>query len=148
MRIVTQIVKQAELTVDNKVISNIGFGFLAYIGFCEADTTESIQKGLNKLCGLRVFHDENGKLNLSLSDVDGQMLLVSNFTLYADCSRGYRPSFVESAKFDKANDLYNFTLGYISQKGIDVKPCVFGGDMVISSIAEGPINIIIDTEDL
>lgn len=148
MRIVTQIVRKAELTVDEKLISEIGFGFLAYIGFCDSDTEESIQKGLNKLCGLRVFHDSDGKLNLSLDDVKGQLLLVSNFTLYADCSRGYRPSFVESAKFDKANALYEFSLDYISKKGIDVKPCVFGGDMIISSVAEGPINIIIDTEDL
>ena len=148
MKTISQIVQKASLTVDDKLISEIGFGFLVYIGFSEEDTKDSIIKALNKLCGLRVFHDNDGKLNLSLSDVCGQMLLVSNFTLYADCSRGYRPSFVQSAKFDKANELYNFALEYISEKGIDVKPCVFGGDMVIDSVADGPINIIIDSEDL
>ncbi len=148
MRAVCQRVKNATLFVDNKEISKIDKGFLVYIGFCEQDTTQSIQKALKKVCGLRVFDDSDDKLNLSLLDVDGKILLVSNFTLYGDCSRGFRPSFVKSAKFDYANELYQFSLKYISEYGIDVKPCVFGGDMSIESVADGPINIIIDSEDL
>ncbi len=148
MRAVCQRVKNAILYVDNKEISKIEHGFLIYIGFGESDTTESIQKALKKICGLRVFDDTDGKLNLSISDIKGQMLLVSNFTLYADCSRGFRPSFIKSAKFDYANELYKFSLDYIADHGIDVKPCVFGGDMQINSVADGPINIIIDSEDL
>jgi len=148
MKAVCQRVKSAILRVDGELISKIDKGFLVYIGFCEQDTTESIQKALKKISGLRVFDDKEGKLNLSLSDVGGQMLLVSNFTLYGDCSRGFRPSFVKSAKFEYANELYKFSLDYISSLGIDVKPCVFGGDMQIESIADGPINIIVDSEDL
>ena len=148
MRAVTQIVKKATLYESGNLISHIEDGFLVYIGFCDEDTKESIIKPLTKLCGLRVFHDSNGKLNLSLKDIGGQMLLVSNFTLYADCSRGYRPSFVKSAKFEPAKELYDFAIKYIGEQGIDVKPCVFGGDMQIDSLADGPINIIIDSEDL
>ncbi len=148
MRAVCQRVSNAELFVDNKSISKISKGFLVYIGFSEDDTEKSIEKSLNKICGLRIFEDENDKLNLSLSDVDGEILLVSNFTLYGDCSKGFRPSFIKSAKFDVANKLYEYSLNYIEQKGISVKPCVFGGDMFIESIADGPINIIVDSEAL
>ncbi len=148
MRAVCQRVKNAELFVDGKSISAIDKGFLVYIGFCDDDTEQSIQKGLKKICGLRVFDDSDDKLNLALSDVGGQLLLVSNFTLYADCSRGFRPSFIKSAKFDYAKSLYDYSLKFISEYGIDVKPCVFGGDMSINSVADGPINIIIDSEDL
>ncbi len=148
MRAVCQRVKSATLYVDNNEISKISNGFLVYIGFCEEDTTDSIQKALKKVCGLRVFDDSEGKLNLALGDVNGQLMLVSNFTLYADCSRGYRPSFINSARFDYAKKLYDFSLDFIKNQGVDVKPCVFGGEMVIDSIADGPINIIIDSEDL
>lgn len=148
MRAVCQRVKKATLFVEDKKISEIAKGFLVYIGFFEEDTTESIQKSLKKVCGLRVFDDCDGKLNLALSDVGGEILLVSNFTLYGDCSRGFRPSFVKSAKFDYANELYKFSLNFIAEAGISVKPCVFGGDMQIESVADGPINIIIDSEDL
>ena len=92
--------------------------------------------------------NSDDKLNLSLLDVGGQLLLVSNFTLYADCSRGFRPSFIKSAKFDHAKMLYDFSLNFIQEYGIDAKPCVFGGDMSITSVADGPINVIIDSEDL
>ena len=148
MRAVCQRVKDAVLYVDGKEISKIEKGFLVYIGFCETDTKESIEKPLKKVCGLRVFDDSNDKLNLSLSDVGGEILLVSNFTLYADCSRGFRPSFIKSAKFDYANELYKYSFDYILQSGIKAKPCVFGGNMQIESIADGPINILIDSEDL
>ena len=148
MKAVCQRVKKATLFVDNNVISEIGNGFLVYVGYSTIDNKDNINKAINKICGLRVFDDSEGKLNLSLSDVGGQMLLVSNFTIYADCSRGFRPSFVNSAKFDDANELYNYTLEEIRKRGIDVKPCVFGGDMIIDSIADGPINIIVDSEVL
>ena len=148
MRAVCQRVLDATLYVDGNLISKIDNGFLVYIGFSVDDTPEKINKALNKLSGLRVFDDTEGKLNLSLSDINGQMLLVSNFTLYADCSRGFRPSFINSARFDDAQKLYTYSLDYIKSKGIDVKPCVFGGDMKIISTADGPINIIIDSEDI
>lgn len=148
MKAVCQRVTCATLYVDGELISKIDKGFLVYVGYSVDDTKENITKALNKISGLRVFDDPDDKLNLSLSDIGGQMLLVSNFTIYGDCSRGFRPSFVKSASFDKANDLYNFSLEYIKNKNIDVKPCVFGGDMYIESVADGPINVIIDSEEL
>lgn len=148
MRAVCQRVKNAALYVDGELISNITKGFLVYIGFCDDDSEKSIEKALKKICGLRVFDDSDGKLNLSLADISGQLLLVSNFTLYGDCSRGFRPSFIKSAKFDAAKQLYDYSLSFIKEQGIDVRPCVFGGDMSIDSTADGPINIIIDSEDL
>lgn len=148
MKAICQRVKNATLYETNTKISEIGQGLLVYIGFSEDDNQDNIQKALNKICGLRIFSDSDDKLNLSLSDIGGQMLLVSNFTIYGDCSRGFRPSFVKSAKFDIANELYQFSLNYIKNKGIDVKPCVFGGDMTIDSVADGPINLIVDSEVL
>lgn len=148
MKAICQRVKEATLSVDGNVISNIKKGFLVYVGFRDKDNKENINKALNKVCGLRVFDDADDKLNLSLNDVNGEILLVSNFTLYADCSRGYRPSFINSAKYDHAKSLYDYALDYILAKGISVKPCVFGGDMSINSVADGPINIIIDSEEL
>ena len=148
MRAICQIVSHADLTVDGKEISNIDRGLLVYIGFSVNDTEKSIEKALKKICGLRVFSDDNGKLNLSVTDIGGQILLVSNFTLYGDCSRGYRPSFIESAGFEYAKPLYEFSLEYMKNHGITVKPGVFGGDMKIESLADGPINIIIDSEAL
>ncbi len=148
MRAICQRVKQAVLYESGNVISSIEIGLLVYIGFSDNDNEQNIQKALNKLCGLRIFSDSEDKLNLSLTDISGKILLVSNFTLYADCSRGYRPSFIKSAKYDKASHLYDYALNYISEKGINVKPCIFGGDMTIDSVADGPINIIIDSEEL
>ena len=148
MKAVCQRVKKATLFVDGELISEIGNGFLVYVGYSTTDTKDNINKAINKICGLRVFDDKDGKLNLSLSDIEGQMLLVSNFTIYGDCSRGFRPSFINSAKFDDANELYKYTLDEITKRGIDVKPCVFGGDMIIDSTADGPINIIVDSEVL
>lgn len=148
MRAVCQRVKSAELYSDNKLVSKIEKGYLVYIGFCDADNTQNILKPLKKICGLRVFDDSDGKLNLSLNDINGQVLLVSNFTLYGDVSHGFRPSFIKSAKYDYAKDLYDFSINYIKEQGIDVKKCVFGAEMFINSVADGPINIIINSEDL
>ena len=148
MRAVCQIVNNAVLYESGIKISEINRGLLVYVGFCTEDTKENILKPIKKICGLRVFADNDGKLNLSLCDIGGQILLVSNFTLYGDCSRGFRPSFIKSAGFEKANELYKFALEQIKNSGIDVKPGVFGGDMIIESSADGPINIIIDSEEL
>lgn len=148
MKAVCQRVKYAKLFVENKLISEIDKGFLVYIGFSDNDNRDNIQKSLKKICGLRIFDDSNDKLNLSLSDVSGKILLVSNFTLYADCSRGFRPSFIKSAKYEYAKELYNYSLEFIKSSGIEVFPCVFGGDMSIESMADGPINIVIDSEEI
>ncbi len=148
MRAVCQRVNDAVLYESGNEISGIGQGLLVYVGFSDCDNEQTVEKALKKLCGLRVFSDGEGKLNLSLGDIGGQMLFVSNFTLYGECSRGYRPSFIKSAKFEPAKRLYDFSLDYIRRRGVEVKPCVFGGDMEIKSTASGPVNIIIDSEEL
>lgn len=148
MRAVCQRVLSSTLTVENEVISKISQGLLVYIGFSVEDTKESVVKSLNKISGLRIFEDSNNKLNLSLKDISGEIMIVSNFTLYGDCTHGFRPSFTRSAKFDDAKELYDFSLKYLADNGYVVKKCVFGGDMIIDSVADGPVNIIIDSEDL
>ncbi len=148
MRAICSVVKNATLRVDGKVISEIGKGMLVFCGFSEKDTKENIEKALKKVAGLRVMDDSEGKLNCSLEDVDGEMLLVSNFTLYGDVKKGFRPSFTESMKYEPAQELYQYALERIAQMGVKVKGGVFGGDMKIEALHDGPINIIIDSEAL
>ena len=106
MRLVIQKVKNAKVDIDGKTVSSIGKGLLVLLGVTHEDTKETVDYLVKKLCKLRVFEDENGKMNLSIKDVEGKLLIVSQFTLYADCSRGNRPSFVNAAKPDFANELY------------------------------------------
>ncbi len=149
MRAICTVVKNACLRVDGEVISEIGKGLLVFCGFSAQDSKESIEKALKKVAGLRVMDDPDGKLNCSLADVGGEMLFVSNFTLYGDVKKGFRPSFVESMKYDEAEALYGYALERLkSEYGVDVKGGVFGGDMKIEALHDGPINIIIDSEDL
>ncbi len=148
MRAICSVVKNATLCVDGKVISEIGKGMLVFCGFSEADTKENIEKALKKVAGLRVMDDPEGKLNCSLADVSGEMLFVSNFTLYGDVKKGFRPSFTESMKYEPAQELYQYALERIAQMGVKVKGGVFGGDMKIEALHDGPINIIVDSEVL
>ncbi len=148
MRAVCQVVKCAKLTADGKETASIGRGLLVYIGFCSDDNEQSIQKALKKISSLRVFGDNNGKLNLSLLDISGQMLIVSNFTLYGDVSRGNRPSYINSMGFEAANSLFEYSKAYLKDLGINLCSGVFGADMQIRSVADGPVNIIVDSEDL
>ena len=108
MKFLVQRVKEASVTVDSEVIGKIGEGFLVLIGICESDTIEIADKMIKKLLGLRIFQDENGKTNLDIKSVDGQLLLISQFTLYADCKKGNRPSFINAGHPDMANDLYEY----------------------------------------
>lgn len=148
MRAICSVVKNATLRVDGKVISEIGKGMLVFCGFSETDTKENIEKALKKVAGLRVMDDPEGKLNCSLADVSGEMLFVSNFTLYGDVKKGFRPSFTESMKYEPAQELYQYALERIAQMGVKVKGGVFGGDMKIEALHDGPINIIVDSEVL
>lgn len=148
MRAICSVVKNATLRVDGKIISQIGKGMLVFCGFSEEDTEESIQKALKKVAGLRVMDDPDGKLNCSLADVGGEMLFVSNFTLYGNVRKGFRPSFDRSMKFDSANKLYDYALGRLAELGVKVQGGVFGGDMKIEALHDGPINIIVDSEAL
>lgn len=148
MRAICSVVRQACLRVDGRVISEIGKGLLVFCGFSEQDTAENIEKALKKVAGLRVMDDPDGKLNCSLADVEGEMLFVSNFTLYGDVKKGFRPSFTASMKYEPAEELYRYALDRLKEYGVRVKGGVFGGDMKIEALHDGPINIIIDSEDL
>ncbi len=149
MRAICTVVKNASLRVDGEVISEIGKGLLVFCGFSEQDNKENIEKALKKVAGLRVMDDPDGKLNCSLADVGGEMLFVSNFTLYGDVRKGFRPSFIESMKYEPAEELYQYALARLRDEyGVRVKGGVFGGDMKIEALHDGPINIIIDSEDL
>lgn len=144
MKIVVQRVKEAEVTVEGKSVGKIGKGFLVLLGVTHGDTKENADYLVKKLCKLRVFSDENDKMNLALKDVNGELLIVSQFTLYADCSGGNRPSFTESAKPDKANALYEYFCEECAKNNIKVEKGIFGADMQVSLINDGPVTIIIE----
>ena len=124
-----------------------GKGFLVLFGVTHNDTKENADYLVKKLCKLRVFSDENDKMNLSLKDVNGELLIVSQFTLYANCSEGNRPSFVNAAKPDKANELYEHFCEECSKYGIKVEKGIFGADMKVSLINDGPVTIIIEKQN-
>ncbi len=148
MRFVVQRVTESSVSVDGTVIGKIGKGFMVLIGVCEEDTKETADKLVKKMTGLRIFEDENGKTNLSLADVGGELLLVSQFTLYANCKKGNRPSFTEAGSPDKANALYE----YIIAKCHEIVPVVetgsFGAEMKVSLVNDGPFTIVLDSEKL
>lgn len=148
MRFVIQRVKEASVRVDQEVIGEIGKGFLVLIGVSDSDTKEIADKMIKKMTGLRIFEDENGKTNLSLADVNGSLLLVSQFTLYANCKKGNRPSFIEAGAPDKANALYEYVIGQCRKTVPQVQTGSFGAEMEVSLINDGPFTIILDSERL
>ena len=145
MKIVVQRVKYAQVDVDGKTIGKIDKGFLVLLGVTHKDTKEQADYLVKKLCKLRVFRDENDKMNLSLKDVGGKLLIVSQFTLYADCSDGNRPSFIDAAKPEQAEELYEYFCNECIQKyKIAVEKGIFGADMKVSLLNDGPVTIIIE----
>lgn len=144
MKIVVQRVKNAQVDVDNKIVGKINQGFLVLLGVTHNDTKEQADYLVKKLCKLRVFTDDNGKMNLSLKDINGELLIVSQFTLYADCSEGNRPSFTEAAKPDVANELYEYFCSECEKNDIHVERGIFGADMKVSLLNDGPVTIIIE----
>jgi len=148
MRVLLQVVKEASIRVDGKIVSQIGQGFLLFVGFNYSDNYQIIEKTLAKVLSLRLFADKDGKMNLGINDVGGEILCVSQFTLYADIKKGRRPSFNLAAKSDVSEPYYQFALEYIKNSGYQVKAGVFGADMKVSLINDGPTTIIIDSEDL
>lgn len=144
MKIVIQRVLKADVTVDEKVIGKIGKGYLILFGVGENDTEEELQKYVDKIVKMRIFADENGKTNLSIKDVNGQMLIVSQFTLYADCRKGNRPSFVHAGEPTKANMLYERFVELMREQIEVVETGEFGADMQVSLINDGPFTIILD----
>lgn len=148
MRFVIQVVKHACVEVDQEIIGKIGTGFLVLIGISETDTTEIADKMLKKLLGMRIFQDENGKTNLDLKTVNGELLLVSQFTLYADCKHGNRPGFTRAAKPDIAIPLYEYIISECKKTVESVETGKFGADMKVSLLNDGPFTIILDSEEL
>ena len=144
MKIVIQRVANAQVEVEKKVVGKIGKGFLVLVGVTHEDTKENADYLVKKLCKLRVFTDENDKMNLSLKDVNGELLIVSQFTLYANCKDGNRPSFVEAAKPEQANELYEYFCSECEKNDIKVEKGIFGADMKVSLLNDGPVTIIIE----
>lgn len=148
MKFVIQRVLEASVKVDGEVLGQIDKGFMVLIGVGQNDTKEIADKMVKKLVGLRIFEDENGKTNLSLADVDGQLLLISQFTLYANCKKGYRPSFIESGSPDLAEALYEYIIDKCKETVPVVEKGSFGADMKVSLVNDGPFTIVLDSEQL
>lgn len=148
MKFMIQRVTQASVEVNHEVIGAINKGFLVFIGICNEDTTEIADKLIKKLIGLRIFEDENGKTNLALKDVNGELLLVSQFTLYADCKKGNRPSFIKAGNPDFANQLYEYIIEACKKEISVVQTGEFGADMKISLLNDGPFTIILDSDEI
>ena len=145
MKILVQRVKNAQVEVEGKTVGKIEKGFLVLLGVTYTDTKETADYLVKKLCNLRVFEDENGKMNLSIKDIDGELLIVSQFTLYADCSGGNRPSFVNAAKPEKANKLYEYFVEQCKKQNIKkVNTGEFGADMQVTLQNDGPVTIILE----
>lgn len=148
MKFVIQRVTSASCMVDGEVTGSIEKGFLVLIGISDSDTTEIADKMIKKLLGLRIFEDADGKTNLSLADVNGAVLLISQFTLYADCKKGNRPSFINAGKPDMANEMYEYIIAQCKKSVPIVEKGVFGADMKIQMLNDGPFTIILDSAEI
>lgn len=148
MRAVIQRVLSAELKVDGNLISKIDKGMVVFLGVGVGDNQENVEKIGKKIAKLRIFEDENGKMNLSIKDIGGEILLVSQFTLYGDCSHGNRPSFIMAERPEKANELYLRMKELLLSENIPVQTGVFGADMKINALNDGPVTILMDSKDL
>lgn len=144
MKLVIQRVKNASVTVDGKITGKIGNGFLTLIGVGEGDTIETADKYINKMLKLRIFPDENGKTNRSIQDVGGQLLLVSQFTLYADCKKGNRPSFTNAGNPQTAEGLYHYMIERCKEKIPIVETGIFGAEMEVALVNDGPFTIVLE----
>ena len=148
MRLVVQRVKKANVSVNNELVGAINKGFLVLLGICDTDTYEIADKMIQKLLRLRIFEDENGKTNLDINSVSGELLIISQFTLYADCRKGNRPSFTNAEKPDFANELYQYIIKKCSEEIPKVETGIFGEHMEVSLINDGPFTIILDSDDI
>ncbi len=148
MRFVIQRVSHASVAVEGKTIGQIEKGFLVLIGVSGEDSRETADKMMRKLLNMRIFEDEDGKTNLALKDVDGQLLMISQFTLYANCKKGNRPSFIEAGAPDMANELYEYCVELAKQAGFYTQTGSFGADMKVELLNDGPFTIILDSDQL
>lgn len=148
MKLVVQRVKESSVTIDGKIHGQIDKGLMVLVGFCEGDNEVIVDKMVEKMIHLRIFEDAAEKMNLSLNDVHGAILSISQFTLYADCRKGRRPSFIDAAKPEVAIPLYNYFNQKIADSGIHVETGIFGADMKVSLLNDGPVTIILDSQDI
>lgn len=148
MRFIIQRVTKASVTVENQVCGQIGKGYLVLVGIADTDTKEIADKLVKKLISLRIFEDENHKTNLSLKDVGGSLLLVSQFTLYADCKKGNRPSFTKAGKPEWAEELYQYIIKQCQKEISEVQTGIFGADMKVELLNDGPFTILFDSEKM
>ena len=148
MRAVLTRVKYASVTIDGEVVGKIGQGFLILLGVGPEDTEETCRVLAEKALGLRIFEDENGKMNLGLEAVQGEVLVVSQFTLYGDCRKGKRPNFMGAAKGEQANRLYKYFVDCCRELGVTVQTGVFGADMKVELLNDGPVTILMDTDQM
>ncbi len=146
MKFVVQRVKEANVVVDGKIIGEIEKGFLVLVGISNNDNKDIADKMVKKLIGLRIFSDENDKINLSLIDVSGGLLMISQFTLYADCRKGNRPSFTDAGSPDMANELYEYILAKCKEQVPNVQKGEFGAAMKVSLVNDGPFTIVLDSD--
>lgn len=148
MRFVIQRVMQASVSVDNQVIGSIDKGFLVLVGVCNEDSQLIADKMIKKLIGLRIFEDQDGKTNLDLKSVNGSLLIVSQFTLYADCKKGNRPSFIKAGAPDYAEKMYEYIISECKKEIPIVEHGCFGADMKISLLNDGPFTIVLDSDEI
>lgn len=144
MRFLVQRVAEANVAVNGNIVGNIGKGYLVLIGITHTDTKDTADFLINKLLNLRVFSDENGKMNLNISQIKGELLLVSQFTLYANTSHGNRPAFLDAAKPDYAEELYEYIIHECKAKNITVQTGLFGADMKVNLLNDGPVTIMLE----
>ena len=144
MRLLVQRVLDSNVKVDGKVVGQINKGYMVLLGVCEEDTEEIADYLVKKLLNLRVFEDENGKMNLNIRQVDGELLIISQFTLYANTKDGNRPSFIEAAKPEKAEKLYKYFLEQCRKEGIKTEAGIFGADMKVNLSNDGPVTIMLE----
>lgn len=148
MRLLIQRVTAASVSVDGEIIGKIGKGFLVLAGFRKGDVKTEIKRLSDKCINLRVFEDDDGKMNLSLLDTGGELLVVSQFTLYANCKKGRRPGFDNSMPPDEAENFYNLLLNEMAASGLKVEKGVFGAKMEISLVNDGPVTILLDGDEI
>ena len=148
MKFLIQIASNASVTVEDQIVGSIPYGYVVLIGVEDADTEETADKMIKKMLGLRIFRDETGKTNLSLDQVSGSLLLISQFTLYADCKKGNRPSFTRSGSAEYAEKMYDYIIERCKESGADVRTGVFGAEMKVSFTNEGPFTVMLDSAEL
>ena len=148
MRFVVQRVKEASVTVEQEMIGKIGHGLLVFVGVSDTDDKQIADKMIDKLTKLRIFDDAEGKTNLAVADVNGEFLIISQFTLYADCRKGNRPSFIKAGNPAVANELYEYVIDEIQKKGFHVEHGSFGADMKVLLLNDGPFTVLLDSDDL